>query len=64
MKTKRVNRYILQLEDGTEIGRGYSIQDLANILECNHSTIYKNMNEDGTTFKFRKRIYRIIDRLA
>jgi hypothetical protein len=63
MKTKRVNRYILQLVDGTEIGRGYSIQDLANILECDHSTIYKNMNEDGT-FKFRKRIYRIIDRLA
>lgn len=63
MKTKRVNRYILQLVDGTEIGRGYSIQDLANILECSHSIIYKNMNEDGT-FKFRKRIYRIIDRLA
>lgn len=61
---QRKNRYILQLQDGTEIGRGHSIQDLANILECDHSTIYKNMNEDGSSFKFRKKIYHIIDRLA
>jgi hypothetical protein len=53
-------RYILT-RDGYELGRGKTIQDIADVLECSRHIIYKNIQPDGT-FKFRKKIYQLIDK--
>jgi DNA invertase Pin-like site-specific DNA recombinase len=57
---QRKERYILQ-RDGVELGRATSLQGIADILEIGVATIYRTIQPDNT-FKFRKKIYTIIDK--
>ena len=61
---RRLDRYIL-MSGGIEIGRVPTVQDIADWLECSKQHIYVQMNESGTsTFKYKKVVYEIIDRLT
>jgi len=55
-------RWILLDEEGTELGRFSSYESIANFVGCTKQHIYRYQNE--CVFKFKKKKYKINDRLA
>jgi hypothetical protein len=62
MKREKIARYIL-LQDGVELGKGSSIQELAKIVGCSYQHLYLLYNTNST-FTYKKRPYTIVDKLA
>jgi hypothetical protein len=56
------NRFIL-MNGETKVGEAPSIKTLAPLVGCTFQHIYQTINEDKTSFTYKKIKYRIIDKL-